>query len=53
MQLIRLTNWAIAVSWRALMLLAGMIGRAFLWLTSVIGRRLAQWHDGRRTRVKE
>lgn len=52
MELLRLTNWLIVKSWRALTLLVGVIGRVFLWVTSVVARRLARWHDGRPTRVK-
>jgi hypothetical protein len=43
MELFRLTNWAIAMSWRALILLIGAIGRVFLSVSSWIARRASSW----------
>ena len=36
MQVLRLTNWMIVVSWRALMVMVGAGGRLFLSMTSMI-----------------
>jgi hypothetical protein len=50
MQLIRMTNRAIVMSWRALTLLVGAMSRIFLWVTGLLGRRVSSWRrgDGRR-----
>ena len=45
MQVLRLTNWMIVVSWRALMVMVGAGGRLFLSMTSVIARRASSWRN--------
>ena len=47
-ELIRLTNRAIMISERALMLMVGAVGRVFLSVSSLLARRASSWRDDRR-----